>query len=785
MRKFDLIPVARTAPGRSAVVMVAAACLTLLLTVGPAAASAPDGAVAVGLGTYYTKPRSGIFGLGADPTPPMAEYRSGDALGKAAPTNQWYSSVMFQRWSQPIHAHPMTYRATEEGFELGLPTQQVAVEDKGRKVEVRFPHVAAVVVAPLAFKPRDARLSGFSDWLAQISMASAEGESLKVTVLHGSPFSYYECSKGDVRFRLASAPQVLSDPRDSSHDGRVAAFTVDGHSYAIFAPTGASWDWAEPTELVLHLPATARYFSVAGLPDNREATIRDFLAVAYAFPTDTRVEWAYDQKASAVRTTFRVETVAKEGSNKSTLMGLYPHQWASVAPTPASQHQFESVRGPIRLIQGNSFALSRAYRGVVPLWSGLQDAASRESVASLLVGDYAKSGQLFTTPHRGTYWIGKALGAVAQLMSVAEAEGQMKTRDSLLALLEKQLEAWFDGRHSTYFVQDASLGTFIGLPEEYSSVNNMNDHHFHYGYWIMASAHVALRNPGWGSNEKWGGMVNKIVADVANDERGRADFPFLRNFDPYEGHSWASGDADFDAGNNQESSSEAVNAWAGLILWGEATRNDRLRDLGIYLYTSEIASVQQYWFDLDQQVLAKEFGKPFASMVFGGKYAYNTWWTEEPRQILGINLLPITPASTYLGADPAFIRRTMAALPGEVKFYEKHGATDGTPADIWQDVLVSFLALADPNAAFAMWNRRGSVEFGDTRTRTLYWILSLKEMGAPDFSVTADTPLYAVFKDQAGAQTYLAYNASEAPIQVTFSTGKTMDVPAKSLARAR
>jgi hypothetical protein len=58
-------------------------------------------------------------------------------------------------------------------------------------------------------------------------------------------------------------------------------------------------------------------------------------------------------------------------------------------------------------------------------------------------------------------------------------------------------------------------------------------------------------------------------------------------------------------------------------------------------------------------------------------------------------------------------------------------------------------------------------------------------MGTPDFSVTADTPLYAVFKDKAGAQTYLAYNAGDRPIQVTFSTGKTVDVPARSIARAK
>jgi len=75
------------------------------------------------------------------------------------------------------------------------------------------------------------------------------------------------------------------------------------------------------------------------------------------------------------------------------------------------------------------------------------------------------------------------------------------------------------------------------------------------------------------------------------------------------------------------------------------------------------------------------------------------------------------------------------------------------------------------------------VEFGETRTRTLYWLLSLKEMGSPEFSVTADTPLYAVFKDKNGARTYLAYNARTAPIHVTFSTGTSLDVPPHSLAR--
>ncbi len=636
MISSDAMPAARRFRTPGGLAWLAACCGALLATAGTVSAAGPD--VALGKGGYHTKLDK------SDGVLPVAEYVTGEAAGKAAPTNQWYSSVMFQRWSQPLHAHPMTYRATEQGFELGLPTKRFA--DVKGSLELSYPHVPAIVVAPKGFTPKDARLSKFSDWLAQISMAAGPGESLTATVLHGSPFSYYELSTGEVRFKLAARDALLADPTAAGGNPRVAAVTIAGHSYAIFAPAGASWEWTQPTELVLRLPDGARFFSVAGLPDAGASTLQDFLAVAYAFPVDTRVEWSYDEAKSKVRSVYTVQTVAREGENLKTLMGLYPHHWSNVVSEHPSQYGYDTVRGRIRLVPGNSFTLERTYQGFVPVWPGLEDPAAKDSVGSLLVGDRAKAPQLFGKMGRGTYWVGKGLGATAQLMSVAEAEGNLKMRDDLLDLLKKRLESWFDGQGSTHFVQDARLGTFVGVPQEYNSINAMNDHHFHYGYWVKAAAHVALRDPEWASKQQWGGMVDKIIADIATDERGRADFPFLRNFDVYEGHSWASGDADFDAGNNQESSSEAVNAWAGLVLWGEATGDRRLRDLGMFLLTSEIASINQYWFDLDKQVLAPEYGKPFASMVFGGKYAYNTWWTQEPRQIFGINLLPITPPPT-------------------------------------------------------------------------------------------------------------------------------------------
>ena len=205
------------------------------------------------------------------------------------------------------------------------------------------------------------------------------------------------------------------------------------------------------------------------------------------------------------------------------------------------------------------------------------------------------------------------------------------------------------------------------------------------------------------------------------------------------------------------------------------------------MYATEIEAINHYWFDIHKIVFPPEYKSAEASMIFGGKYAHNTWWTDEPRQIHGINLLPIAMHSTYLGRDPGFIKLNMSSLEADTKAYKARGKFPSSPPpdDIWQDIFAKYMALADPEAALAQWNRHGSVELGDTRTHTLYWMLSLREMGAPDLSVTADTALYSVFRRPDGRKTYLAFNAGKSPLSVKFSDGKTLIVAPGTLGRTQ
>ena len=396
--------------------------------------------------------------------------------------------------------------------------------------------------------------------------------------------------------------------------------------------------------------------------------------------------------------------------------------------------------------------------------------------------DQRNARRMMLEEGKGPYWQGKGLQRILKLMDVAEQQGDMAARDNLLNLVKKRTEQWLSGEGNTYFHLDKSQGTVASYPEEFFTVEQLNDHHFTYGYWIRAAADIALRDPTWAAKEKWGGMIDLLIADIATPTRGGADFPFLRNFDPYEGHSWASGIGLGTFGNNQESSSEAVNAWAGLILWGEIHGDKKLRDLGLYLYTTEIEAINHYWFDIYGKVFAPEYKNVEVSQVFGGMYSHNTWWIDDPRQIKGINILPITTVSTYLGRDPQFVKRSLASLKPEIANWEARGKSV-QPADIWQDIFAQYMGLADPVQGLAQWNRWGSFELGDTRTHALHWLLSLNEMGVPDFTVTADTTLYSVFKRADGSKTYLAYNAGKNPINVKFSDGKSLSVAAGVLGR--
>ncbi|AJP04295.1 glycoside hydrolase [Streptomyces cyaneogriseus subsp. noncyanogenus] len=750
------MPSPRSRPAAAVVLAAALAAVGL----GPAATPAAAATVPVGAGSYSDTRPSGTTGPTTNTGAPVTPKVTQAAKGKPVPTNDWWSSLAFQRYgdnpySTPMYGHPLTYQAVSGGLEVGYPTSP-AVVGEGRQYE--YAHKRDLTLGLSGLNSPDTKADAWSDWTVTPYWSDGS-RTLRTTIGHGMPFVYAQGSGGNAQVTTAATPTVFSD------QGNVLGITVGGHHYALFAPTGTDWN-ISGTTITAGLGGKD-YFSLAVLPSTDAlATFRKY---AFSFVTGSQVDWS--ASGGTVGATYRLTTEAKEGTERGTLQALYRHQWLHTtdALTP---YTYVSPRGTMKVREGTSFTTRQKAAPVLPGLprTGAVDASRLRTYLS----EVANSSDPFSGA-TDTYWTGKALGKLAQLVPLADQIGETAVRDKLVGLLKGRLQEWFTAGGASEFSYDKDWKTLIGYPASYGSDAELNDHHFHYGYYVYAAAIVAQYDASWAADSAWGGMVKALIRDTANPSRSDSAFPFLRGFDVYAGHSWASGHQGFAAGNNQESSSESTNLSAALVLWGSATGNTELRDLGGYLLATESEAIAQYWFDADQQVFPGSFTHDTVGMVWGSGGAYSTWWTANPEEIHGINVLPVTAGGTpHLAGRKDAIRRNIAEMERE----------NGGPAVEWRDILWEFQSLADPAAAKAKWdagNAGYTPEQGESKAHTYHWITTLDALGAPDPSVTGDLPTSAVFSKN-GTRTYAAHNHGSTSRTVTFSDGKKLTVPARSTA---
>jgi len=726
-------------------------------------ANGADGTVRVGKGSYTLTPPAGMK------LPPQTIFRTARVVGPM-PTNDWWSSLAWEPFSSNQFPHPLGVCAAKEGLRVSYPGAAIHAVPK---------HVMASMQKDLVLGHSqceefpDARVDAFSDWFVCAMFARGDRQ-MRVSYGHGSPFVYAKFTGGGATVRFDAPAQLWS----GSADTPVLGVTVKGRHYGLFGPAGSTWSGLDG-RLWTNRPNGKAHFSLALLPDDRPETLALFGRYAHAHVVDTRVRWRYTAAEGLLETVFRFQTEPQEGTERGTLFALYPHQWMTTS-TDLLPYRYKSVRGPMRLGAGAGFTTVMRFPGVLP---ALPDKGSydrnrlRRYVEEAAQTPFRRAGD--------TYWAGKSLGEMVNLIPVAEQLAGHEIAEKLRNTLKTRLEAWFTApedraKREHFFYYDRNWGTLIGQRPSYGSSEQLNDHHFHYGYFVRAAAEIARADKAWAADRQWGGMVKLLIRDMADPYRDdprfpwlpRFDpfdrrFPWLRCFDPYAGHSWASGHARFGDGNNQESSSEAMNAWTGVTLWGEATGDTALRDLGIYLYTTEMYAANAYWFDVEDRLFPPGYQQTCAALIWGGKTDYATWFSGEPEHTHGIILLPIQSGSLYLGLYPEYVRRNLQGLAK---------LRGGTTWKHWHETLWAYEALGDADAAMRRFEADPARIGTRVRPFVYHWIGNLQAMGHVDRQVTADHPTAVAFTRD-GKRTYVAYNLTPRPITVRFSDGATLPVP--------
>ncbi|MBN1409411.1 MAG: discoidin domain-containing protein [Spirochaetales bacterium] len=724
--------------------------------------------VQVGSGSYLNDDTSGEL-----PRDPAYAAFSGPV-----PSNDWWQSIMLTQYSDGVHPLPFKYKFFPEGLGMRDPGYGYMSGANGIETPWEMDDIY-LRAANITMANATARVTGFSDWQVIVVLSDNTTEKMKVRLTRGSPYCFAEFSDPATpqlylpkmsRFFNDSNGSILTSDGSSYTGDHIGIELSDGKCYGVFGPASTVFR-RSGTTVSITLGGGQTYLSIGDLTGTSD--LNYFYQHAYAFVTDTAVSWNYSAADARVTSTYTASTTLKRsGFSSVTLQALFPHQW-KYTTTGLSGYAFPSIRGLLKVCESNSFSLSVPFLGIIPSFGEPtgSPAYSRSTLSSYLNQYYGLVQNNYYVDD--TYWQGKKLHTLSMAVLIADKIGDTTMRNNCINLLRDVLTNWYtytSGEGVHYFGYHPCWGTLIGRAASYGSDNAISDHHFHYGYYVYASAILAAYDTGFRNN--YGGMVEHLIRDYACPSRTDSMYPFLRNFDIYTGHSWAGGYADNISGNNHESSSEAMNGWAGVYLWGLASGNTTYRNLGIWGYTTERTAIEQYWFNIDNNQESSgwppEYAHGVIGMVWGSSYLYGTWFSGDAECIYGIQMLPVTPAITYLGYNTSLVSRV----------YNRFVADNPGTETVWQHIIWPYQSYVDPAAAVSKWN---DALIDDGEEYHTYWFMhNMNAMGPPsgDYYST-NWPAYQVFKKNS-TYTAVVWNPTTSSVSVRFNNGNTVTVGANS-----
>ena len=734
--------------------------ILLLIIVKPLASQV----VNVGSGSY-TKTFPGVDAAGRNGYPSGTPYTIGVAATKPVPTNDWWSFKVKNNHADNLFNYPFTLKTINQGL--------VATYIPWGPID----NIEPVIVGVSNLNASAANVSDFTDWTVTMDWTNST-HHFTATAGIGMPFLYFTKDSTDVaKITVNQGTATINNELLTIVDVR------NGADFVVYAPVGSVWI-KSGNEYTSTLNGK-NYWSLGFIPlnaTNVTTVANQYKKYAYVFPENTYTTWNYDENTSVLKTDFTVTTDIKEGTDSTMLLGLLPHHWANLSNSPSlATHTYPSARGELKTIEANNFSVENVFYGILPTlpyldyYSSSFSPAKMNDKVKLLENDALNSWT-------DSYNEGQEMNRLIQTARIADLTGDTIAFQKLLATVKMRLEDWLKVQSNEVaflFYYNQTWSAMLGYPAGHGQDVNINDHHFHWGYFIHAASFLEQFEPGWAS--QWGDMINLLVRDAASSNRNDSLFPFLRNFSPYAGHCWANGFATFPQGNDQESTSESMQFNSSLIHWGSVTGNDSIRDLGIYLYTTEQSAVEEYWFDQYDRNFGPTQQYSLVSRVWGNSYDNGTFWTSDIAASYGIELYPIHGGSLYLGHDTNYVNKLWNEIEQNTGIL-----TNDANVNLWHDVMWKYLSFVDPSKALAMYDSypERSLKFGVSDAQTYHWLHGMNVLGNVDVSITANHPLAAAFNNN-GDITYVAQNYTGNTKVVAFSSGYNLTVPPHTLATSK
>ncbi len=611
------------------------------------------------------------------------------------PTNAWFMNLVLGSGTQRVNVLPYLVKALDQRF--GVSDPDLVVSDSA----ITTPDLVELAFGAVQTFRR--HVVEAHDLLSVTLRYDSDAGSMRLPLVRGMPYvtAVFKDLSPVIATGGAAITTVNGQAGTSFSGKRFEVALNSGRTWIVYASAPLTLTRQADT-LVASAPFTGTV-RIARVFDEQAKAVLD--AHAGAVPTGGRIELSVTRDTGKLLLQF-----AREGAGELLMMAL-PHQLPRIGTATQTKLARRTLRGVMRGVLGDELALSYALNSIT--WSAPRAIPEphKPALRAALVQD-RDYVPVATDPYFG----GKHLAKLARLALIADEVGEAETRDTLLARLAPLERAWLTGTNGRPLAYDRTWGGIVskaGVADQNADFGQgyYNDHHFHYGYHLYAAAVLSRYDASWARDNR--ASVLAFIRDIANPSAADPHFTPFRAMDFYEGHSWAAGLFEFGDGRNQESTSEAVNAWYALELYGLAVNDARLTNLGRMLRAIEVDGAQVYW-----QVESPDdlYPEPFAGrravgILWSTKLDFGTFFGNEPAKIYGIQMIPFTPVSEELLAST-----WVAATKGQ---FLAAAASISEPG--WQSFMVMAEAIVDPDAARPKLEAFSTFDDGNSRTNTLYW----------------------------------------------------------------
>lgn len=595
--------------------------------------------------------------------------------GLIPPTNKWFSGIVFGESPQPVYAHPLAMQPKPDGsMTISYPSV------KAGKDTVFAPHVDDIT---LKLDAPNVKVTRYDDLTFDLDHHTASNQLVARTSMAQGSSYIFTTLKTDKKVSIISGGTIRSMSND------VYQLTLGEKIYGVYAKHGSVQGniiiidgLAGDVITTFVTPSVDLFDKVSSFAPN----IVTSGTVDYAL-ADNKLTTSYQLKTKQGQTLFALPSSDKSsGLNYSSLLGNLAansgNSWQTVEPIP----QMDETLSLDKITQNQ-----------------------KNEIITYIKKDIQK----LEINKTDTYFGGKELYRAAQLLDLSHNLKLNNESKMIQEKLRSSFDIWLNpsgpqnisGRR---FYYDDRLKGVVGLEPAFGS-EQFNDHHFHYGYFLQAASILARYDKDF--VKQHGNVVTLLAKDIANTQTS-SDLPTYRVFDQYRGHSWASGFANFADGNNQESSSEATNAWFGVYLWGKAAGNSSLQDTGLTLYTRENNASKKYWLNNELSQTFPGFDHTFASLVWGGKIDSATFFSPRPQAKLGIQLIPMSQAQQNLSSE-VVESQLQEVAPKPTDYKGQFG-----------DYLVMYLSLVDSQKASTIAKSLPETYIDDANSRAymMAWI---------------------------------------------------------------